>query len=264
MTVPCDAAGRAVRSEAPWGVAAWMRPGALRSVGCWLLLTTTVAGSPARADLITITLRSGHEAQCYRPATSPGSPRLPLVIALHGAGGRPSDALAPWQPLAEEQGFLVLAPAGSMPEAYGFTWPYAPTGVEQDLKRWIRYMARHYRADRKRVLLSGFSMGGYHTFHVGLRNPRLFRGLVPIGAVYEPVVVKPYLRRYGGKRVPPVKVYIMMGALDSGLPSARSAEAALRQAAIPVIFKEFPDLGHAPPPNLPEELRQALAWIGFP
>ena len=79
--------------------------------------------------------------------------KLPLVIALHGAGGDENmffDAYGKGQlvELAEERGFVALSP-----RAYGFTWNPAPFVELVDL------MIAEQRVDPDRVYLIGHSMG---------------------------------------------------------------------------------------------------------
>lgn len=125
-----------------------------------------VVGGAARQYLLYV-------PSAYRP----GRP-LPLLVALHGAPG--SATLAPmaagtvrtdWSPVADEGGFLVLAPIAS--GASGGWSPLADTPV---LAAALDDVAAAYAVDVSRVLLWGYSAGGHWGYDLALRNPDVFAG----------------------------------------------------------------------------------------
>jgi polyhydroxybutyrate depolymerase len=92
---------------------------------------------------------------------------VPLVISIHGLADWPARqaAMSRWNTLADEEGFLVVYPAGT-----GFP-PHWNTGgimngkwsTEREVKFFqylLDHLSKDYRIDTKRVYANGFSNGG--------------------------------------------------------------------------------------------------------
>ena len=120
----------------------------------------------------------------YVPSTYEDRPnrRWPLVITLHGSalwdGHRRQ--VQEWKALAEQRGFLVAAP--DLRSAEGIL---PNPNYKQDLRRDERAilavraeLIRRYNVNPGRVLLTGFSAGGYPLWWTGLRNPEAFQMLI--------------------------------------------------------------------------------------
>ncbi len=107
---------------------------------------------------------------------------LPLVIQLHGAGERGNgigEALA----LVDVNGFsktlkdteteaLVVMP--QCPKE-GF-W----AGYVESLIAFIDRLIAFYKVDRKRVYLTGLSMGGFGTWFCAMARPGMFAAIAPV------------------------------------------------------------------------------------
>lgn len=105
--------------------------------------------------------------------------RLPMMVFLHGAGGRGSDLQAvkrhgPPRILSEGHSLraVVLCPQC----AEGDVW-YTQL---HELKELIDYALTAYPVDPDRVSLTGISMGGYGTWAMGMAYPQLFSCIAPL------------------------------------------------------------------------------------
>ena len=127
---------------------------------------------------------TGSKYYIYVPSYYTADRDWPLVITLHGTN--PYDTyrrqIRAWDSLAEERGFIVVAPDLRSPQG---VLPRVPSLWRQDLaedERRILALLDHvggnYRIDRGSVLLTGFSAGGYPLYYVGLRNPGRFGMLI--------------------------------------------------------------------------------------
>lgn len=104
---------------------------------------------------------------------------VPLVIALHYGGevtpyygGEMLDFL--FEPALRELGAIVAAPDA----LGGGDWT---TGQNEDAVLWLtQAIMNSYAVDPKRVLLTGYSMGGQGTWHIAGRNQDLFTAAMPI------------------------------------------------------------------------------------
>ena len=105
---------------------------------------------------------SGREIHVYAPSGL--KENSPLLISCHGMDQDPNyqQSNTHWEAVADTAGFVVVYPKGGT--GYN-TWDISG---DQDTK-WmlaiIDQMANDYKINRKRVYLSGFSMGGMFTYH---------------------------------------------------------------------------------------------------
>jgi dipeptidyl aminopeptidase/acylaminoacyl peptidase len=100
----------------------------------------------------------------YRP-----DKRYPLLVWLHGSGQDDRDELTrPWLPA----GCLLVAPRGRGTS----TW-YAIDHAQDDIRETVEDVMRQYSVDRSRVVLAGFSMGGYGVYRTQVQDPSRYRAL---------------------------------------------------------------------------------------
>lgn len=118
----------------------------------------------------------------YPDDWQPGK-RYPLVIYLHGAGGRGRDLRI----LEEHPFFLQGCPEkkgviATAPQCFCNSW----FDIFEQLQAFARYAAGWDAVDPWRVYLMGASMGGYASWQLAMSCPELFAALVPIcgGGMY--------------------------------------------------------------------------------
>lgn len=96
---------------------------------------------------------------------------VPLVIAMHGAGGHSTDNSPRFQEIADTAKFIIAYPQGNpiyFPVFGGTVTGWDASGEYNDdarfLKAVINDVASNYQIDRKRVYCCGFSNGGMNTY----------------------------------------------------------------------------------------------------
>lgn len=94
-----------------------------------------------------------------------------LVLTLHGAG---VEALGQAQAYAAKPGLYIVAPTNRRP--YGFDWE--DWGRLDALEVLDRTQAE-LGVDRSRIYLTGHSMGGHGTWHLGVTYPDRFAAIAP-------------------------------------------------------------------------------------
>ena len=179
----------------------------------------------------------------------------PLVMALHGGSGH--GRLFMWSWLREVRGRSVLLAA---PTAIGSTWSLMEPEVDGvHLERVLARVARRWRVDRARLLLTGMSDGGTFTLLSGLAGASPFTHLAPVAASFHPSL----LTMASPHRMAGLPIYLVHGALDWMFPVsvARSAWKALRAAGGNVTYREIADLSHVYPR---EEGSAILDWLVRP
>lgn len=129
-----------------------------------------------------------------RPAKGYG-----LLILLHGLGGQGQQLIPAYEKFAKKNGLVIAAPSAKRLPGAG---QKGPGGVKAQanedtrglevLQHWwayrkygfpmqaLSFLRRRLKLDNDRILLSGYSMGGFGTWNVGLRFHDRFAALVPL------------------------------------------------------------------------------------
>lgn len=189
----------------------------------------------------------------------------PLIVVLHGKGGRAGWVTNQWRKVAAEIGAIIIAPQAVHPFGGGFSWAAKDTNyslgddAEFLVRLTVEFASNNYQIDWKRAVLTGFSEGGGVCRWVGPRPPYNFVGVIPMGC--------DYLREYDeppkaiGDRPP--RFYFMAGELDHAAPADQLHLAAkdYNAAGFQTQVRIYPDVGHNFPIKRDEELRKALDFV---
>lgn len=158
---------------------------------------------------------------------------LPLVVVLHGWGVDEHAwfKFTPVKRIAEEFGYVIAAPYGR-----GNWWYRGP--AERDVLDVVGDVRRHVRIDPRRVYLTGHSMGGWGTWHIGLRHPDVFAAIAPM-AGFDP--------REEVAAAAALHPYVVHDALDPIVPVAESRQPAERMSKLGIshVYREPLGYGHA-------------------
>jgi predicted esterase len=172
----------------------------------------------------------------------------PLVVLLHGAGGN-GDMARTRFPLADELGFIILAP-DSRDER---TWDelLGAFGPDQEfIGEALRLVLNAFTVDRKKIALAGVSDGASYALSLGVGSGDIFTHLIAFSAAF----VLP-LRVRGKPRV-----FISHGTRDTVMPiekTGRDVVRRLKALEYDVTYREF-DGGHSTPPEI---VREAFEWF---
>jgi phospholipase/carboxylesterase len=205
-------------------------------------------GGRARPGLHRLATAEGGTGLLLVPRGLPARRAAPLVVALHGAGGRASGAVRPLRALAQERGVVLLAP-----DSRGATWDRVRGAFGPDAATVDALLAQalsRVRVDPRRLALLGFSDGASYALSLGLTNGDLFSHLVALA----PGHAAP--SRLRGRP----SVWIAHGLRDSVLPIERTSARLvplLRRQGHRVRFRTFAG-GHE---VRPEIARAALLWV---
>ena len=108
---------------------------------------------------------------------------VPLILALHfggdpqGAGRAMLEILI--QPALGELGAVIIAP-----DSLGGGWSTAAN--EQGVKALLAAVEKSYALDQKKVIVTGFSMGGQGTWYWADKYPERFSAAVPVSGTPTP------------------------------------------------------------------------------
>lgn len=181
---------------------------------------------------------------------------VPLIIALHGYGGRAENFPKLWRHSAGKKMAIVVAPWGHSPIYNGSSWTDL-FEAETIVDLTIDWVAERYPIDRERIILSGFSQGGYMSYTIAVRRPELFAGVIPMGSGYVPSFDRP---PQAGEHRP--RYYFMIGASDQSVRQTRQAAADFKAAGYEVDLRVYPQSGHSfPTVGKNRELTKALSFV---
>jgi len=192
--------------------------------------------------------------------------KYPLVLYLHGGGGRGNDNL---KQIDGGNGYLidfftadetqtrypsfVVAPQSPM-EGWIETDSITPTQYLHLVYELISELRRTFNIDEARVYVAGQSMGGFGTFAIISEYPRTFAaGVALCGGGDQSKVA----------RLTNVPIWVFHGAKDESVPVERSRTivAAIKNAGGgKVRYTEYPEMGHIIWPSVVKET-ELLPWL---
>lgn len=181
----------------------------------------------------------------------------PLIVILHGYGGNPANIIELYKPLAEERNAILLScRASEILTENSFYWDYKNLEALSFLRRQVESTTKKFNVDLQKVILTGFSQGGYLTYDFGLKNADLFTALLPVaGRIPEQL----QLHHMPNKNL---KVYSIAGLQEpkSFLTTYDELDVQLDKLKINYQLK-FYNIGHEYPANSEAELLKAFDWL---
>lgn len=111
----------------------------------------------------------------YAPKDLPEN--APLFISCHGAGQGADyqQGQSKFEALADQKKFVIVYPNG-----IGKYWDISGESDIKFMDAIINLMVKRYKIDRKRVYISGFSMGGMFTYHCANKMANRVAAFCPV------------------------------------------------------------------------------------
>lgn len=167
--------------------------------------------------------------------------KWPLILFLHGAGERAQDDMLLLRKygiphVVEERDlpFITISPQCPPDMTWG---PFIDV-----LIALLDDTMAHYAVDRSRVYLTGLSMGGYGSWHLGIEHPERFAAIVPIcGGGDWTESFREKLKTLADK-----PIWVFHGAKDPWVPLEESERIVrvLREYGSSVRFTIYPEAAH--------------------
>lgn len=187
--------------------------------------------------------------------------RYPLIVFLHGSASDETDL--------PSAGFLSRGNSFEMcPRARGTSHSYLTPESQVDIAEAVADVRASYPIDTDKIVLAGFSMGGYGVYRTFWEHPTAYRALAVISGDPDlgnrwsdekghPDFTDPeYLKPFTG-----VPIFVFHGKADRNCPYklAERAVHELRSAGAEVTFVTEEEKGHAAPS--PESIATYLRWL---
>ena len=177
--------------------------------------------------------------------------QYPMIILLHGYGSHMGDLVGLSQVIGRS-GYLFALPNAPMPmptgygvAGYAWTSPSESDAdvdkeakdAEEKLAAFFEEVVDRYQLAPAQVVLGGFSQGGMMTYHWGLPDPKLFRGLAPLSArIQDPDALR---TRLPGAR--DQSIFVAHGTEDTLIPleEARRSRRFLMDQGYTLEYREY-------------------------
>lgn len=170
----------------------------------------------------------------YTPKDYDKQDAWPLMIFLHGAGERGDDleqlkVHGPPKLIAGGKDFPCIVVAPQCPK---HLW-WSP----EVLIELIDKVANEYKVDKSRIYLTGLSMGGYGTWALAAKYPKVFAAIAPICGGGDPEQAEAYVG---------IPTWVFHGAKDTTVPISNSEKMvdAIKAAGGDPKFTVYPEAGH--------------------
>jgi predicted esterase len=182
----------------------------------------------------------------------------PVVIALHGFGANPVDFGRSLKDPVTRNGYILVCPYGvEIRGTTSFGWGEDAIMVGEKIKDIINWTNNSLNIDTARVILLGYSQGGWFSYFIGLNNPEIYEGVIAV-AGYFPDEADSLLENV---EKTDIRFYAMIGEQDRSFQNNLKAGNVLGKRNIAFKVQSYPDLGHAFPPDADQEISKALEWI---
>ncbi|WP_049623824.1 prolyl oligopeptidase family serine peptidase [Frateuria defendens] len=223
-----------------------------------LLMTAALAGhaAPRFVERQAVVDGKTYRYQVFVPDGWTAKREWPTALFLHGSGERGTDnrkqlgqGLPPW--LREHgQGFPAVVVMPQAPEGAYWTRAAERAALGQSV--------REFHGDRRRLYLTGLSMGGYGGWQLAVDHPGLFAAAAIIASAVTTVSDEPALRVEGippgeadpcawvARHVGTLPVWIFHGEDDTVVPPAEARRVAdvLRALGREVRYTAYPGVNH--------------------
>jgi len=193
----------------------------------------------------------------YAPAKPAG-----VFLALHGLGGTGAQLKDLWAAYAAANNCIIAAPSAQKEPADRKNEDSFGGIGGRELPHWWSYregnfplsalslLKKRYAIDENRVILTGYSMGGFGTWNIGLRSPDRFAALIPYAgglsrAEYAGLKVDERMRKLhlNSFNLP---ICFVHGDADKTVPVEfdRESRNQLKKLGYEFEYKEVPKGGH--------------------
>ncbi len=212
------------------------------------------AAAQAAARPLLVVLQPG------RPA--PPAAGYPLLLALHGNNQNAHAALDSWRPAVAEGWLVALLQSSQVGGTDAYVWNDRDWAV-REIQAGYSALCQTYPVDPERVVVAGFSLGAETAVWLALTAAIKARGFIAVGpggpTTSQPEKWAPLIQAASGAGLHGL---VIVGEQDIFSYTGTQALATLlEEGNIPCEMRVYPELGHDFPPDFPQVLPEALAFI---
>ena len=185
----------------------------------------------------------------YEPGV-PAEDPLPLILFLHGSGGELDIHDGKTLPTMLESGWLSPNAIVLMPQCPDKNWD----ACHEDVMELLESIVTEYGADRSRISVTGFSLGGVGTFSMLVNYPDYFSAAAALAA-------KCFPEKCGVITSTPLR--ILHGEEDTGMDpsSVKEATEVINAAGGNCTLTMLPGEGHLIAQHYLDEGGELIDWL---
>lgn len=195
----------------------------------------------------------------YLPSDFDKTKKYPLLVHLHGSESYETS----FPNYAIPEGFIGVSPFGR-----GTSNAFTRDNAQEDIAEAIDTVVKDFNIDESRILLAGFSMGGYGVYRTYFESPKKFRGVASFSG--GPSLGKNYSKGLPApdfmdeKNLAPFKdaqIFIFHGEKDRNVSFAVTREfmGKLKNAGAVVDYAFDTEEGHSAPTKA--SLEKYKEWV---
>ena len=177
----------------------------------------------------------------------------PLIVALHGQGGRADQILRYYEGLLGNRvdEFIIVAPQ----DYKGYQFYCTPQEAAEPIEL-LEKLRHRYRIDTSRIYLTGYSMGGHGSFMTGILCADVYAGVMPLAGTFMGTPTEE-LRSLLLPNLAGTPMLLVWGANDQPSPAEgidprvtgiagpnRVVRQMAVESALPLTAIELPAVGH--------------------
>lgn len=206
----------------------------------------------------------------YTAHVPAGDGPFPTIFLLHGWGASAHDLIG-LAPILHGGRALVLCPQGPVvlqpgPGMIGYGWFPLSQGQPPDLTAirmaqglveiFIDDACEKYPVDKSKLVLAGFSQGGFMAYQIALADPARFAGLLAMSS-WLPAELAAQIEPQPAHAA--LQTLVVHGTKDPMVPIERAyvSRDALLKLKVPTVFREY-EMAHE---IRPEALREIIGWL---
>jgi poly(3-hydroxybutyrate) depolymerase len=209
------------------------------SAAAFLLLgaASARAGEPGKVTPEKIVSRGKERTYAlYVPTGAAPGAKLPLLVTLHGSGGRGERIVSIWKDEAEKEKIVVAGPDSTDQVHWASPWD-GPLFLHDIVEE----VASKFPIDRRRVYLFGHSAGAVFAIQMAALESEYFAAAVISAGSLQPEYFR--LFGYATRKIP---YFLIIGTKDQFFPLAevQATRDALKTRGFPVEYWEIPGYDH--------------------
>jgi predicted esterase len=202
--------------------------------------------------------KASMKIEAVTPAGYDPAKKYPLFIALHGGGESTPDFKPNWtSPRLRGEFITVYVQSSQVASMRGFHWQDVAV-TRRDLEAAYKLILEQYPVDAGRVIIGGFSSGGFGSLVAAFMNDFPVRGFVALcpevpQTISDEDILAAKARGLRGT--------LLTTELDHRVESQRVLMNRMEKLGLPVEFHLTPNIGHWYPKDFEALLDRAIGLI---
>jgi ankyrin repeat protein/L-ascorbate metabolism protein UlaG (beta-lactamase superfamily)/predicted esterase len=198
------------------------------------------------------------EVEAAMPAGFDPAKKYPLFIALHGGGESTADFKPSWtSPRLRGEFITAYVQSSQVANMKGFHWQDVAI-TRRDLEAAYTRILKQYPVDTGRVIIGGFSSGGFGSLIAALKNFFPVRGFIVLCPEVPTTISDEDILAAKARGL---RGMLLTTEADNRVEQQRALMSRLEKSGLAVDFHLMPSIGHWYPEDFESRLDRALGFV---